>query len=59
VFLNSLAAAYAEAGRFQEAVAAEEHALQLALASDRGGLATQMQRCLRLYRSGSAYRDEQ
>jgi tetratricopeptide (TPR) repeat protein len=48
VFLDALAAAYAEAGRFPEAVATATTAAALA----KGGLAEEIQARLRLYRAG-------
>ena len=57
--LNTLAAAYAEAGRFEEAVATEQRALQITLASAHQGLSPQIQNCLLLYQSGKPYRSGQ
>ena len=55
--LDILAAAYAAAGRFDDAVAAAQRALALA-SSARGtqGLAAQIRERLQLYQSGRAYR---
>jgi tetratricopeptide (TPR) repeat protein len=55
VLLNTLAAAYAEAGRFDEAVATEQRALELASASNLKGLAPQIQTCLQLYQAGKPF----
>jgi tetratricopeptide (TPR) repeat protein len=57
--LNTLAAAYAEAGRFDEAVTAEQRALKLALASGRTGLTPELQNCLQLYQAGKPYHESQ
>jgi Flp pilus assembly protein TadD len=54
--LNTLAAAYAEAGRFDQAVATEQRALQITLASAHRGLSPQIRNCLLLYQSGRPYR---
>jgi tetratricopeptide (TPR) repeat protein len=52
-FLDTLAAAYAEAGRFPEAVAAAEMALKLATEDLARGVRTR----LMLYQKGQAYRE--
>jgi Flp pilus assembly protein TadD len=57
VLLNTLGAAYAEAGRFREAVVTEQRALRLVLESGPKGLSPQIQRCLELYQAGRSYRD--
>jgi Flp pilus assembly protein TadD len=54
VILHTLAAAYAEAGRFPEAVEAAEHAARLAEAISNRALASQLQLELTLYRAGKA-----
>ena len=59
VFLNTLAAAYAEAGRFQEAVAAEQLALEKALDAGQRRLSPQIENCLNLYRAGKPYHEAQ
>jgi tetratricopeptide (TPR) repeat protein len=59
LLLNTLAAAYAEAGHFDKAVAVEQRACQLALNSSQKGLGPQMQNCLQLYQAGKSYRDGQ
>lgn len=56
-FLSTLAAAYAEAGRFDEAVATAEKARALALAAGNVGLADRNAGRLELYRSGRPYRE--
>jgi protein O-mannosyl-transferase len=53
----TLAAAYAEAGRFPEAVAAAERALQLASSQNNAALAAALQSQIQLYQSGSPFRD--
>jgi tetratricopeptide (TPR) repeat protein len=55
-FLDTLAAAYAEAGRFAEAVAAARRALELADAGRQNELIAQIQKRLSVYESGQAYR---
>jgi hypothetical protein len=57
VFVGTLAAAYAEAGRFQDAVAAAEKAVNLATAAGDRELARRNQELLTLYREGKAYRE--
>ena len=54
---GTLAAAYAEAGRFDEAVATAQKARDQALASDRKELADRNQELLELYRSRQAYHE--
>jgi protein O-mannosyl-transferase len=53
--LDTLAAAYAEAGRFPEAVSTGQKACDLAAAAGRKTQADSFQRRLELYRSGHAY----
>lgn len=55
--LGTLAAAYAEAGRFPEAVATARKALQRATQEDKQALAESMQAKIRIYESGSAFRE--
>ena len=54
--LGTLAAAYAEAGRFAEAVRTAEQAVQLAAAKGDRALAEQIRTRLELYRNGKPYR---
>jgi tetratricopeptide (TPR) repeat protein len=54
--LDTLAAAYAEAGRFPEAVRAADRAAQLAAEAGNGALAGRIRARLELYRSGKPYR---
>ena len=56
-FLSTLAAAYAEAGRFSEAVATAEMALKLQTANGEMQLAAVNQHLLSLYRSGQPYHE--
>ncbi len=49
-FLRTLAAAYAEIGRFSEAVAAAQHAATIARMQGKAGLATALEKDLMLYR---------
>jgi tetratricopeptide (TPR) repeat protein len=53
--LDTLAAAYAAAGRFSDAVATAEKALELALFSQQSRLIEQIQNRLSLYRASRAY----
>jgi Flp pilus assembly protein TadD len=54
----TLAAAYAEAGRFTEAIKTAERALQFATASDNAALADGIRAQIALYRSGQPFRDK-
>ena len=53
--LGTLAAAYAAAGRFPEAVATAEKAIQVATSTGQAPLAKQIGDCLECYRAGRAY----
>jgi protein O-mannosyl-transferase len=55
--LDILAAAYASAGRFADAVGAEEKAVQLTAAAGQAEVAEQMRSRLELYRAGRPYRE--
>jgi protein O-mannosyl-transferase len=57
VFVGTLAAAYAEAGRFPEAVSSAEKARSLALAAGQKDIAQKNQELLELYRAGRAYHE--
>jgi len=57
--LDTLAAAYAEAGRFHEAIRTLERAVELASRSRQGELLSVLQDRLRLYRAGRPYRESQ
>ena len=56
-FLRTLAAAYAECGRFSEAVATAEQAMQIATAQGKSGLANILEKELILYRARSPVRE--
>ena len=56
-FLGTLAAAYAEAGRFEEAVAAGQKARDLAQKNGMTELADRNDQLLKLYRAGKAYHE--
>ena len=56
-FIATLAAAYAEAGRFPEALGAAQRALQLATAQHRSALANRLHAQIALYQTGTPYRD--
>jgi tetratricopeptide (TPR) repeat protein len=58
VSIRNLAAAYAEAGRFDDAVATAQKALAMALAQGPKELAAQDEQLLELYKSGQAYHIE-
>jgi len=55
-YLDTLAAAYAEAGWFPEAVATAEKALQLARATGKSDLSPEIQCRLEMYRDGKPFR---
>ena len=57
LMVGTLAAAYAEAGRFAEAVATAEKACALAAASGDDALAGKNRELLQLYRAGRPYRE--
>jgi len=58
VLLGTLAAAYAEAGRFTEAIATAQQACDLAKASGQPEVAQRNEQLLELYRSGKAWHQE-
>ena len=55
--LDTLAAGYAEAGRFEEAVATANEAIQLVKTERQQQLAAQIQARLALYKQGRPYRE--
>jgi tetratricopeptide (TPR) repeat protein len=57
VYLDTLAAAYAEVGRFPEAIAAARKALDLAAQQHRGRLVEALNTRIKLYESQQPYRD--
>jgi protein O-mannosyl-transferase len=57
IFLRTLAAAYAEGGRFNDAIDTAQTALQLALAQGNSALATDLQMDIDLYRMNFPRRD--
>jgi tetratricopeptide (TPR) repeat protein len=59
IFLGTLAAAYAEAGRFQDAISSAEKAHSVALAAGQKEIAQKNQELLELYRAGRAYHETQ
>jgi tetratricopeptide (TPR) repeat protein len=59
VLVGTLAAAYAEAGRFSEAVATAQRARDLAETAGQGEVAEKNRQLLELYRSGRAYHEEE
>ena len=56
-YLGTLAAAYAEAGRFNDAIATAERARDLARKAGMVAVAERNEDLLKLYRSGKAYRE--
>ena len=59
MFLQTLSAAYAEAGRFHDATRTAEEARSLATARKEQALAEALTRKLELYRASKPYRDQQ
>lgn len=57
MFLGTLAAAYAEVGRFSEAVSTAEKAERLAMSAGLTSLAVKNRQLLEFYHSGQPYRD--
>jgi len=57
LFLGTLAAAYAEAGRFPEAVTMAQKAEQLAASAGLTAVAAKNRQLLELYRSGKPYHE--
>ena len=57
LFIGTLAAAYAEAGRFTDATAVAEKAEALAEKAKQPDLAAQNRELLKLYRTGQPVRD--
>jgi tetratricopeptide (TPR) repeat protein len=55
VILGTLAAAFAETGRFPEAVETAQHALRLAVAQSNARLAGQLQSEMKLYQAGKPF----
>ena len=53
--LDTLAAAYAQAGRFKEAIATAEHALTLTQTQETPALGESLRKGLGFYRRGRAY----
>ena len=56
-YLDTLAAALAEAGRFPDALATADQAAKVAIAARQFSLAVEIQERRRIYRSGRPYRD--
>ena len=57
LLIGTLAAAYAEAGRFDQAIAAAQRAIQSANATGQTALASRNAELLELYRSGKPFRE--
>jgi len=58
VYLDTLAAAYAESGRFPEAIATARKALDLATRQRLEWLIEALNTRIKLYQAGQPYRDE-
>ena len=58
IYLNTLAAAYAEAGRFEEATQNGERPVQRAREVRQRGIEQFITRCLEFYRRQEPYRDK-
>jgi tetratricopeptide (TPR) repeat protein len=56
LILHTLAAAYAESGKFADAVETAQSALRLAMRQNEPALADELRREIKLYEAGSAYR---
>ncbi len=56
-FFRTLAASYAESGRFSEAVAAAQRSMEMAVVQDNHGLANALGREIALYRAGAPLRE--
>jgi tetratricopeptide (TPR) repeat protein len=59
IFVGTLAAAYAEAGRLKEAVSSAEKARSLALAAGQKEIAQKNEELLEIYRAGRAYHESE
>jgi len=57
LFLGTLAAAYAEAGRFGDAISTAQKAIDLATAANQPEIAARNQQLLELYRAGKPYHE--
>jgi len=57
LFIGTLAAAYADAGRFDQACVAAEKAAQVATAAGQPQVAERNQQLLQLYRAGKPFRE--
>jgi tetratricopeptide (TPR) repeat protein len=57
IVLRTLAAAYAESGRFAEAVDTAQRGLELAEAQGNSGLAAELRGTIALYQAGTPLRD--
>jgi tetratricopeptide (TPR) repeat protein len=57
VMVATLAAAYAEAGRFPEAITTAQRAVQLAASQNNAAMTAAFEAQLKLYQAGSAFRD--
>ena len=55
-YLDTLAAAYAAAGRFNEAIATAQKAIELARSAGQTQIVNEIETRLELYRAGRAYR---
>jgi tetratricopeptide (TPR) repeat protein len=55
-YLDTLAVAYAAAGRFNDAIAAAQKAIELARSAGQTQIVSEIETRLELYRAGRAYR---
>ncbi len=58
MLLDTLGAAYASAGKFAEAKATAEKALNIAKSSGKEDLAGKIQKRIKLYEAGQPYREQ-
>ena len=56
-FLDTLAAAYAETGQFEEAIQTAQEAIEKALAKKQKSLAEEIKKRLKMYQSRQLYRE--
>jgi Flp pilus assembly protein TadD len=58
LFIGTLAAAYAEVGRFDDAITSAQKALRVALEQGQNNLVAETEKLLELYKSGRAYHEK-
>ncbi len=57
IFLRTLAASYAESGRFSEAIAAAQQSMEMAIAQNNRGLVNALESDIALYRARAPLRE--